>query len=237
MFSLNFIVLIFIFGNFIFANSNNLNTQQVKDKISVNICFSIGKTCKPVWHLVRHCKRFQAAPLDWMRDCSLDTCLHLFRTKFSDFLEEVKEVKPWPGAECRTVLDIKNNILSMHHFSKDKSFSEEHERVRKLMLRRAKRLDDMILKSKSIALIYGQDGESSDENLIDFIREFGKIYPNLKIYLVNVLNSEIEDIESKIIFNEENLEIIKFSFKDGGYWTGNNVGWDVVMNFIDVVKI
>lgn len=231
------IILIFVCGSFVFAGSDNLNSQIAKDKISVNICFSIGTTCKPSWHLIRHSKRFQAAPLEWMRDCSLDVCLHLFQTKFSDFLEEIKEVKPWPGAECRTVLDTKNNILSMHHFSKDKSLEKEHGRVRKLMLRRAQKLNDIILKSKSIALIYGQDGESTDKSLIDFIKKFGEIYPNQKIYLLNVLNSDVEGIDSKVIFDEGNLKIIKFSFKDGGYWTGNDIGWDTVMKSIDVVKI
>lgn len=65
--------------------------------IDVNCCFSIGQTCRTAYHIQRLGKRFQASPLDWMRDYSLDTCIHFLKTKFSDFFEEIKELPLWPG--------------------------------------------------------------------------------------------------------------------------------------------
>ena len=173
-----------------------------------------------------------------MRDYSLDTCLHLFETKFSDFFEEIQEVEPWPGAECRSIKDTKNNILSIHHFSREKSVSEEHARVRNLMLNRAKKVDDILEKATSIAFIYHQDGNAENENLIRFIKRFNEIYKGKNIYIINVVSLNNEDIKSEVIFEEGNLKVIQFSFLDeSGWWTGNDIGWEAVMNYINLVPV
>jgi hypothetical protein len=150
-----------------------------------------------------------------MRDYSLDTCLHLFETKFSDFFEEIKERSS--NDKLRDIIDTKNNILSIHHFSSNKPLSEEHIRFRKLMAKRAEKIDKILNQSGSIALIYSQEQDvspSNKEKMINFIKGFNKIYPNKKIYLIDVENANIDGIKQDIIFKQENLEIIRFTFLD-----------------------
>ena len=209
-------------------------------EISVNCIFSVGQTCRSAYHILKHGKRFQASPLDWMRDYSLDTCLHLFKTKFSDFFEKIEEKPPWPGSPCKSVNDAKNNILSIHHFSKEKTIKEDQPRVSELMKKRADKVDKILKKSDAVALVYHQDSmpsESENKKMIEFITGFGDIYPNKKIYFINIASSDIKDFKKEVIFEKDNLKIIRFTFWDAGPdWTGNHDAWAKVINYIKLVK-
>ncbi len=178
-----------------------------------------------------------------MRDYSLDTTIHLFKTKFSDFFEEIKELEPWPGERRgRQVKDIKNNIISIHHFLFENPLnSEEHQKIRKMMLNRANKVDNILNQSDAIALVYGQEGKDSfmpsNDKLIEFLKDFAKIYPGKNIHLIVVRNSEVEGIQKKVTFEENNLKITEFTFLDIGIdWTGNHTAWDEVINNIKLVR-
>lgn len=232
------ISLVHISSNLGFAEENN------KFECEVNCCFSIGQTCRPAYHIQRHGKRFQASPLDWMRDCSLDTCIHLFKTKFSDFFQEIKEFEPWPGEyRGRHVKDIRHGITSIHHFLFENPLNhEEHQKFRKMMLNRANKVDNILNQSESIALVYSQECKNSfmpsNEKLIEFLKSFSEIYPNKNIYLIVVRYAYVEGVQKEITFEEDNLKIIEFTFLDNGQdWTGNHNSWDEVMNCIKVTKI
>ena len=227
-----------------FAAEKLCSSDVDKNKFDceVNCCFSIGQTCRPAYHMQRLGKRFQASPLDWMRDYSLDTTLHLFKTKFSDFFEKIKEIAIYYNQDRKMyekhVKDIKNNILSIHHFSSEKPLDEEHERFRRMMLNRANKVDNILNQSESIALVYSQETKDSfmpsDQK---FIKKLSEIYPGKNIYLIVVRDSNVEGIQKKVIFEESNLKIIEFTFSDIGVnWTGNKAAWDEVINHIRLVR-
>ena len=218
------------------------NATNSSFECEVDCCFSIGQNCKTAYHIDRHGKRFQAAPLDWMRDYSLDTVLHLFESKFSDFFEEIDEVEPWPGeVNARSVKDTKNGILSIHHFLYGKPLDEEKERFRNTMKHRAKKVDEIIQNSDSVALIYSredlQHGIPDNKKFIDFAKKFSKIYPGKKIYFIIVKISNINGIQRHVLFKKDNVKVVSFTFYDVGTdWTGNHNMWDKVMNHIKLVK-
>ncbi len=231
--------------NFSMQNFPQTIENESKFECEVNCCFSIGQNCRAAYHIQKHGKRFQAAPLDWMRDYSLDTCLHLFKTKFSDFFEEIQEIGIYYNYDKQIyekhIKDTKNNILSIHHFSSENSLSEEHQKFRKMMLNRASKVDRILDKSESIALVYSQDcvekALPDNQNMIEFLKAFSEIYPDKKIYLIVIETDNIEGIKKKVTFEEDNFKIIKFTFWDCGQdWTGNNTLWDEVMNHIKLVK-
>ncbi len=253
-----FISFAFIFSvsNFAFANGEVPNTSAVekfsssnvdenKFECEANCVLSIGQNCKSAYHIQRCGKRFQASPLDWMRDYSLDTALHLFKTKFLDFFDEVQEIGVYYNYEKniyeKHVKDTKNEILSVHHFSAYKPLNEEHKKFREIMLNRASKIDNILNDSDSIALLYSHECMDSkfpeDGKLTEFLKEFSKIYANKKIFLIVTKIDTVNDIEKKVLFEEHNLKIIKFTFRDcGSNWTGDHDAWDQVMKNIKLVK-
>lgn len=241
---LKFLTFIFLLISFVHMSSNlGFAEENKKFECEVNCCFSIGQNCKTAFHIQRCGKRFQASPLDWMRDYSLDVCLHLFKTKFSDFFEEIYESESWPQYTTRNVNDAKNKILSVHYFPKDiPMYGDEHQKFRKMMLNRANKVDNILNQSESIALVYSQENKNysmpSNEKFIEFLKSFAEIYPNKNIYLIVVRDAYVEGIQKKITFEEDNLKIIEFTFSDDGQdWTGNHNLWDEVINCIKLTRI
>ncbi|MBR0423322.1 MAG: hypothetical protein IJJ04_01600 [Clostridia bacterium] len=117
---------------------------------------------------------------------------------------------------------------------------EEHQKFRKTMLNRANKLDEILKKSESIALVYSQECANTpfpdDQKLIEFLKSFSEIYPGKKIYLILTKIENIKDVQNKIVFEENNLKIIKFTFWDyGENWTGNHSAWDKVIGSINLV--
>lgn len=76
----------------------------------------IGDTCRPAYHLKMNDLRSQAYPLDWQKGYSLETVIHLFKTGFEDFFDDIVEEEDGLERDCRRVRDVKNNIISLHDF-------------------------------------------------------------------------------------------------------------------------
>lgn len=210
------------------------------DKICVDCIFSVGIACRPSGYLRDFNLRFQAAPLDWMSLYSLDTAAHLFETKFSDFFAEIEEVSGKTDSGYRCVNDTKNHISSIHHFKNNVPILEEQEKFREKMLNRANKVDEILKNSSSIALICDRS-RSTPEELISFLTRFDKIYPNKKILLINIKNSNIQDVKKDILFENDNLKIIQFSFKDqpssgdsSDAWKGNKEIWSTIIKSISL---
>lgn len=214
--------------------------QTVDEKIQVNCIFSVGQYCRAAYQIQKNGKRFQSSPLDWIKDYSLDTCLHLFQTKFSDFFEFIKEDGCCEGN--RRVWDTKNHILSIHYFPINAPLQEEHVKFRKIMLNRANKVDKILSDSESIALVMHQDYMPSEEETnkqIDFLKKFSEIYPGKKIYFINVVCDNIKDMKRELVFENENLQLIRFSFYDmheEKHFSGNHEGWKRIMNCIELKR-
>lgn len=212
------------------------------EKIKVDCMIPIGEACRPCQHLRKNNLRISAFPLDWMMSYSLETAIHFFETKFADFFENIEEI---PNKYCynhKFVKDTKNGVISIHHFKKDEPLESEHKKFRTMMLGRAEKLHNILENSHSIGLICNRK-DASDKELINFIEKFSKIYPNKKITVINVVDGDIPDFQRSVLFENENLRIIQFTFKDVPpikdekkfpQWEGNPDCWKKIMNNIKV---
>ena len=212
------------------------------EKIKVDCMIPIGEACRPCQHLRKNNLRISAFPLDWMMSYSLETAIHFFETKFADFFENIEEI---PNKYCynhKFVKDTKNGVISIHHFKKDEPLESEHKKFRTMMLGRAKKLHNILENSHSIGLICNRK-DASDKELINFIEKFSKIYPNKKITVINVVDEDIPDFQRSVLFENKNLKIIQFTFKDvppikdekkSPQWEGNPDCWKKIMNNIKV---
>lgn len=209
------------------------------EKIKCDCIFSVGSACRPAQYLRKYKLRSQAAPLDWMMNFSLPTALHIIENKGQDFFEECKDTGETVG-NCRVVRDTKNGITSIHHFSKKLSLQNAKKEFRNTMIDRAKKVDRMLKESDSIAFIANRQKDSL-ENFKTFIKGVDKLYPNKKITLINIYDTNDKKVKEKVLFNEKNLKIIEYRFDDASpdpkkypSWQGNPFGWKEV---IDHVKL
>ena len=169
-----------------------------------------------------------------MMKYSLDTVINLFETGFESFFENILEIPKENSSKHRTVLDTVNNITSIHHFEKENSLEDEQLKFITKMKKRATKTISTIKESSSIALICDRNDETN-ESLIDFIQKFSVIFPNKQITLINIFDSDIKNLDKKIILNKNNLKIIQYEFYDhvpNKSWKGNNYYWDQIVDNI-----
>lgn len=176
----------------------------------------LGPACRPAYHLHKCGLRRQAFPLDWQITYSLDTIIHLFETGFTDFFESIEVDLSRNGADNnRMVRDVKNNILSIHHFSKDLSITDARDLFHSKMQKRYQSLEREIKRSKKIALI--MNWESSKEELENLLLNFSEIYPQIEIMLINMRNDkslmENQVYEESLIINDK-LKLKEYVFND-----------------------
>lgn len=168
-------------------------------KVRGDCIFSVGPACRPAQWLRKTSKRFQASPFDWMMKYSLDTVIHCFKNKFSDFFEDAEATGEVVGSQ-RVVRDRKNGIVSMHHFSKYVSLQDDKKDVRAKMIRRGKRVDKILKKSNSIILICNRQRDSLDD-FKKFIRNFSKLYPDRNITLINIHSDNNSSVRSTTLYS------------------------------------
>lgn len=233
----------------------------VSAKVRGDCIFSVGPACRPAQWLRKTHKRFQAAPFDWMMKYSLDTVLHCSKNKYADFFENIRSTGQNIG-EHRVVVDTKNNIVSMHHFYKNASAEDGKWGFREKMLRRGKRVDEILKNSRSIVLISNRQKDSLDD-FKRFIHGFSKLYPERNITLLNVKSNGSGYVTKDLLYeglaatsakksekikkNDKNkkqiqnknkrkkLKIVQYSFNDDSFgWEGNPSGWNQVMNDIEL---
>ncbi len=212
------------------------------EQIEVDCMIPVGEACRPCQHLRKNNLRISAFPLDWMMSYSLETTIHFFETKFADFFENIEEIPDRYCGNHKFIKDVKNGVISIHHFRKDEPLESEHKKFRKMMLGRAEKLHNILENSHSIGLICNRK-DASDKELIDFIEKFSKIYPNKKITLINVVNEDIPYFKKSVLFENENLKIIQFTFNDVPpvkdekkfpQWEGSPDCWKKIMENIKV---
>lgn len=216
---------------------SNIDTS-ILEEVSADCIFSIGIACRPSGHLRDLNLRFQAAPLDWMTSHSLSAVAHLFETGFEDFFADIKEVPAQNGAKYRCVRDVKNDIISMHHFAKGVSLEEAQRQFRDTMLNRASKVDKIFKDSSSIVLLCNRNKNSAEE-LIDFLNRFAAVYPDKKVTLINIYDERIDGFKKEILLEGDNLKIVQYSFNDNlasgnsaDGWKGNIEAWTGIIKSI-----
>ena len=181
-----------------------------------DLYMSIGIACRPAMHLGINDLRCEAFPLDWQMAYSLDTVIHLFKSSFQDFFSDIEEDTKQEGVEKnRRIIDIKNNIISIHHFPQSQELEETQREFRKKMIKRFTNLDRKLRESKRIVLVANRT--ESLEQLKDFLKQFSQLYPHLEIKLINVRTVETKNsdkYERKCYHVAENLFIEEYLFND-----------------------
>jgi hypothetical protein len=163
-------------------------------------CLPIGGDCTPAHYLQILGLRTEAYPLDWMI-FSANTFIHLFQTGFSDFFSSIIEEESIEANPCRYIRDTANNILSIHHFPKDREIADVIDGFHSKMRRRYLRLHDRLTRSGSLLMLgYRQDTEEQVENTL---LAFAAIYPHLSIHLINV--HHMPDMDSDRLRRERHV--------------------------------
>lgn len=221
--------------------------ENAIEKIKVDCALSVGGWCICAEHLRENGLRKISSPLDWMRKYSLDTVARMFETKFKDFFKNVSVVDRPSGTRCRVVVETKNNIESIHFMPRSAPFDEEYKKFSEMMKKRAKKLNQMLLSSKSILLVNCRynpetnEKNSTDRELKIFAKRFAKAYPNLKkIYLMDIHNDENTNIRKRTVYEDNKIKIIQYKFKNvdskNYSWIGNTETWNKILKGVSLTK-
>ena len=209
-----------------------------------DIILSVGAECRPAYYLKKYDLRVCKNPLDWM-SCSLDTVVHLHRTKFNDFFVDFVEDKQ-RSLEMNNpcYIDIKNNILAIHEAETGRNNRE----FRKKTADRFEILNSILLNANKICFISARN-ESMDV-FKNFLKSMAEQYSGNMTY-INIRNNEsFADVSYTKRHKEKTskkMELIEYEFYDihpdgddskinTDAWTGNYVVWDNIMKGISVKK-
>ncbi|MDR0382433.1 MAG: papain-like cysteine peptidase, partial [Spirochaetaceae bacterium] len=155
----------------------------VNEKNVFDIILSVGVACRATHYLKKHGLRLCANPLDWMMSYSLETVVHLYKTKFDDFfIDFVKDKEKSLEHNCHWYIDRKNKIVSMHY----DNVENDSAMFRKMMKNRFEKINKLLLSANKICFI---SHRNDDINVLkDFLNEMGKLYSG-KITYINIRNT------------------------------------------------
>ena len=197
---------------------------------------SIGKHCRPALQLRNNDLRYFSAPLDWIGGYTLDILLKLYKNNFENFFYNYKiDYNKKAAPDSIWVEDTYYKVFDMHHFKNDINIDEYLPTYRSIMKKRADRLKDYFKTSTDVVLVAERD-ENKDE-MIDFLKSFSNIYPNLNVRLFNVRddrNMDFVSCKENKYFDDGKLSYIEYIFNDtnNGEETvaGNNLIWKNVLS-------
>lgn len=237
----------------------NLSIKLMKDKLNViktekiefssirpyefDCVWSLGMHCRPAHYIEKYNLRYQAAPFDWMMKYSLQEVIYQIKTGFKNFFSEIEDITPKNSkASHRIVKDKNGQTVSRHHFPKKVSAEEHKKTFRDTMIKRAKKVDNIIRHSKSVCFIR-EDESNNLSDVIDFGRQISQMYKNLdNIVIFYIIDSKEENLKKATKITFDNVTIISVHINDVlvnknrkkyKNWKGNPDKWkNYVMKFI-----
>lgn len=210
------------------------------DSLPMDFVMSVGPACRPAQQVKHAGLRFTAAPMDWMQLYPLQAVTHIFETGFGDFFAEVEDITPESGKKNRRVVDTKNDICSIHHFPAAKTLEQGQQEVRKTMTKRYKRIHSILSKAQRICFVCNR--EDSPRALLDFMADFGRIYPEAALVMVNVRHADTDGLTMEkysrdhctlyeAIFRDENPKGTDIT-RNPEAWHGNTPRWQQVLSHV-----
>jgi hypothetical protein len=191
-----------------------LKCTKTQKELIFDIILSVGIACRPAHYLKKHNLRICANPLDWMMSYSLDTVIHLYKTKFNDFFVNFVEDKQKSSEyNCLWYIDNKNNIISMHY----NDLESDNKMFRDKMATRFKKINSILSDANKICFISNRS-ENIDTSCP--IKRYGERMSN-KLELIEY---EFNDIHPQ----GGNLKI------NASAWLGNYAIWDNIMKEMSV---
>ena len=210
------------------------------DALPMDFVMSVGPACRPAQQVKHAGLRFTAAPMDWMQLYPLGAVTHIYETAFVDFFAEIEDITPEPGKKHRRVVDTKNDICSIHHFFSKDSLDKGQKEVRKTMTKRYKRIHAILRKAERICFVCNR--EDNPDALLAFMADFGRIYPNAEIVMVNMRHTDTDGI-SMTKHTSGNCSLYEAHFRDENpkgtdiaatpeAWHGNTPRWQQVLQHV-----
>ena len=197
-------------------------------------CFiPLGKACRPAYWLRETGLRYCSLPFDWMMSYSLTTVWVILNNGMDSWFVKYKEDKkrkedPWK----RFVIDVKNKISSMHDFSREQTVKEGMPEFQEKYMRRYERMKNILSTSKRVCFVCNR--KERIDNFFSFMIKVSKIYPKLKISLINIRSSNKEQkiTEYRLNKNINLYEIIANDTNEKGnnasnpdFWIGSENLW------------
>lgn len=192
------------------------------EQLPMDFVMSVGPACRPAQQIKHAGLRFTAAPMDWMQLYPLSAVTHIFETAFEDFFVEIEDVTREAGKKNRRVVDIKNDICSIHHFPSKDSLEKAQREVRKTMRKRYKRIHAILRKAERICFVCNR--EDSPEALLTFLQAFAAIYPSAAMVMVNMRHTDTDGIRMEK-YTAGNCTVYEAFFRDE-----NPMGTDIAVN-------
>lgn len=210
------------------------------DTLPMDFVMSVGPACRPAQQVKHAGLRFTAAPMDWMQLYPLGAVTHIFETGFADFFGEIEDITPEPEKKNRRVVDTKNDICSIHHFPSKVSLEKGQADVRKTMTKRYKRIHGFLKNAERICFVCNR--EDSPEELLEFMADFGRIYPKADIVMCNMRHTDTDGISMQK-YTAGKCTLYEASFRDENpngtdiatnpeAWHGNTPRWQEVLEHV-----
>lgn len=204
-----------------------------REIINADVVISIGNHCQAAYYMDYYRLRKFSSPIDWMKYYSLDSVINHYKDGFKNFFINHYEddIKARDNGNCRWVVDSDTGMIARHHFFKDSSLEAQFGGFYNKQLERFLRIDQYLKRARNIVCISCR--QDSIEELINFMKEFQKIYHS-KITLLNFRESK--DLDYKKTFKiSPSLSIVEYCFdnvyplknneKNPPVWIGNYKKW------------
>lgn len=211
------------------------------DSIPFDLVLSVGPACRPAQQIKAAGMRFTAAPMDWMELYPLSTVVHLFGSAFSDFFVDIQE-EAVPHGKNRRVVDLKNQVTSIHHFPADRSLTDGQATMRKTMLKRYHRVDQLLKHARHVCLL----GNRADDvpELLAFLSDFGSLYPQADFVFVNIRHTAEDGFQTRSDADRRLIEVFFRDIHPDGEdpqenplaWHGNTPQWQAVLSHVHLSK-
>ncbi|HEB9305989.1 TPA: hypothetical protein RZK24_000595 [Campylobacter coli] len=221
----------------------NLESKKcILEKIHADVVLSVGVNCRTAHHLGCYNLRKEANPLDWVGRYKLKAAYNSFAKDFKDFFLNVKILKEF-GVAYFDVMDLTNEISSIHLFLKNKDIQEQSKEINSQAIRRWLRLKKKIINAKDIVFVY--NGTDNIEEIITFLKSVNKLFGLEKNYYFVQVKHDRDKKWNEIEFHQyeiaKNLKFYQYIGNDINItdnklhdWHGNDFLWAEAMKNISL---
>ena len=214
-------------------NLSSLKNNDQFQAVTADCFISLGATCRTARWLKVAGLRYCSLPFDWLGGFSLPYILEAIEFSGKSFYEECTEI-PAKAEGHKYVIEKKHGIISWHDFPLDVSVAEYTPKFKETFERRCRRLKNILSSAAQVCFVCNRSEPFSE--FVSFCKSIQKSYPNLRIYFVNVRDSEDSKIDT---YNEQGITIHDICAKDVNergdnkqanpdFWFGNEELWNDV---------
>jgi len=225
--------------------NNGIDFDKI-ELMNVDFVIGLGEACRTAEALKRNHLRYFSSPFDWMIIYHLDKISSILEKVANhckpDFFEECAKNKIYASELYTGVMDIQNQMISVHDLPKDMDISKAPKLFSLKYKYRFKNLNNMLKKANSVCFLTYR--KISVEDMKTFINSIKQIYSFKQIYFINIIDSDEEALEQ---YDDDGVKYLVFKFNDECknyrekeanpfFWLGNIEYWDKILNKIKLNK-